>query len=251
LIPEVRVIGITGIPEVHPGDDLAGLILDAARRQDTPPIDGDVLVVTQKVVSKAEGQVVVLSTVEPSSFAQRIAEETGKHARQVEVVLRESRRIVRMDRGVIITETHHGFICANAGVDASNAGGPGLLTLLPKDPDGSAEALRRAIEQRTGARLAVIITDTFGRPWREGTDEVAIGVAGLVALKNYAGQRDPYGYELRVTQVAVADELAGAAELVTGKLDRIPAALIRGYPFDPGCGRGRDLVRDPDRDLFR
>jgi coenzyme F420-0:L-glutamate ligase/coenzyme F420-1:gamma-L-glutamate ligase len=251
LTPEVRVIGIAGIPEVHPGDDLAGLILDAARCQDTPPIDGDVLVVTQKVVSKAEGRVVALSTVEPSSFARRVAEETGKSARQVEVVLRESSRIVRMDRGVIITETHHGFICANAGVDASNAGGPGLVTLLPEDPDGSAEGLRRAIEERTGTRLAVIVTDTFGRPWREGTDEVAIGVAGLVALKNYAGQRDPYGYELRVTQVAVADELAAAAELVTGKLERIPAALIRGYRFDPGCGHGRDLVRDPDRDLFR
>jgi coenzyme F420-0:L-glutamate ligase/coenzyme F420-1:gamma-L-glutamate ligase len=251
LTPEVRVIGITGIPEVHPGDDLADLILDAARRQDTPPVDGDVLVVTQKVVSKAEGQVVPLSSVEPSSFARRVAEETGKNARQVEVVLRESRRIVRMDRGVIITETHHGFICANAGVDASNAGGPGLVTLLPQDPDASAESLRRAIEERTGARLAVVITDTFGRPWREGTDEVAIGVAGLVALKDYAGQRDPYGYELRVTQVAVADELAAAAELVTGKLERIPAALIRGYPFEPGWGHGRDLVRDPDRDLFR
>ena len=251
MTPEVRVIGITGIPEVHPGDDLADLILDAARHQDTPPVDGDVLVVTQKVVSKAEGQVVPLSSVEPSSFARRVAEETGKNARQVEVVLRESRRIVRMDRGIIITETHHGFICANAGVDASNAGGPGLVTLLPQDPDGSAEGLRRAIEERTGARLAVVITDTFGRPWREGTDEVAIGVAGLVALRDYAGQRDPYGYELRVTQVAVADELAAAAELVTGKLERIPAALIRGYPFEAGWGHGRDLVRDPDRDLFR
>jgi coenzyme F420-0:L-glutamate ligase/coenzyme F420-1:gamma-L-glutamate ligase len=251
LTPEVRVIGITGIPEVRAGDDLAGLILDAARRQDTPPVDGDVLVVTQKVVSKAEGRVVVLSGVEPSSFAQRIAEETGKSARHVEVVLRESRRIVRMDRGVIITETHHGFICANAGVDASNAGGPGLLTLLPEDPDASAEGLRRAIDERAGARVAVVITDTFGRPWREGTDEVAIGVAGLVVLKDYAGQRDPYGYELRVTQVAVADELAGASELVTGKLERIPAALIRGYRFEPGAGHGRDLVRDPDRDLFR
>jgi len=251
LTAEVRIIGIAGIPEVRAGDDLAALILDAARRQDTPPVDGDALVVTQKVVSKAEDRVVALSTIEPSSFARRVAAETGKNARQVEVVLRESRRIVRMDRGVIITETHHGFICANAGVDASNAGGPGLLTLLPEDPDRSAEGLRRAVEERSGVRLAVIISDTFGRPWREGSDEVAIGVAGLLALKDYAGQHDPYGYELRVTQVAVADELAGAAELVTGKLERIPAALIRGYPFEAGCGRGRDLVRDPDKDLFR
>jgi len=251
LTPEVRVIGIVGIPEVRPDDDLAALILDAARRQDTLPIDGDVLVVTQKVVSKAEGRVVDVHTIEPSSFARQVAAETGKNARHVEVVLRESRRIVRMDRGVIITETHHGFICANAGVDASNAGGPGLLILLPEDPDRSAEALRVAIEERAGARVAVVISDTFGRPWREGTDEVAIGVAGLVALKDYAGQRDPCGYELRVTQVAVADELTAAAELVTGKLERIPAALIRGYRFEPGCGSGRDLVRDPDRDLFR
>ena len=251
MTPEVRIIGIAGIPEVRPGDDLAALILDAARRQDTPPSDRDVLVVTQKVVSKAEGRVVALSTVEPSSFARQVAAETGKNARHVEVVLRESRRIVRMDRGVIITETHHGFICANAGVDASNAGGPGLLILLPEDPDRSAEALRRAIEERAGARVAVVISDTFGRPWREGSDEVAVGVAGLVALKDYSGQQDPYGYELRVTQVAVADELAAAAELVTGKLERIPAAIIRGYRFEPGGGRSRDLVRDPDRDLFR
>ncbi len=251
MTPEVRIIGVAGIPEVHSGDDLAALILDAAHRQDTPPVDGDILVVTQKVVSKAEGRVVSLPTVEPSSFARQVAEETGKNARHVEVVLRESRRIVRMDRGIIIAETHHGFICANAGVDASNAGGPGLLTLLPEDPDSSAEALRRAVEERANARVAVIISDTFGRPWREGSDEVAIGVAGLVALKNYSGQQDPYGYELRVTQVAVADELAAAAELVAGKLERIPATLIRGYRFETGCGRGRDLVRDPDRDLFR
>jgi coenzyme F420-0:L-glutamate ligase/coenzyme F420-1:gamma-L-glutamate ligase len=213
LTPEVRVIGITGIPEVHPGDDLADLILDAARRQDTPPIDGDVLVVTQKVVSKAEGQVVPLSSVEPSSFARGVAEETGKNARQVEVVLRESRRIVRMDRGVIITETHHGFICANAGVDASNAGGPGLVTLLPQDPDASAEALRRAIEERTGARLAVVITDTFGRPWREHR-RGSHRRAGLVARTTPAAR--PLRLRVRVTQVAVADELAAAAGLVTG-----------------------------------
>jgi coenzyme F420-0:L-glutamate ligase/coenzyme F420-1:gamma-L-glutamate ligase len=248
---EIRVIGVAGMPEVRPGDDLAALILEAAGRQGIDIATGDVLVVTQKVVSKAEGRLVRLDSIEPSEFARRVAEDTGKDARHVEVVLGESRRIVRMDRGVLITETRHGFVCANAGVDASNTGGPDLLALLPAEPDRSAEGLRGAIEERTGARVAVIISDTFGRPWREGTDQVAIGVAGLLPLKDYAGQKDDYGYELRVTQVAVADELAGAAELVTGKLERIPVAVIRGYRYERGSATARDLIRDRERDLFR
>lgn len=248
---ELRVVGIAGIPEVLPGDDLAALILDAAGRQGIEIATGDVLVVTQKVVSKAEGRLVRLSSVEPSDFAWRVAADTGKDARHVEVVLDESRRIVRMDRGVLITETRHGFVCANAGVDASNTGSPDLLALLPEDPDHSAEELRRVIEERTGAAVAVIISDTFGRPWREGTDQVAIGVAGLLPLKDYVGQKDAYGYELRVTQVAVADELAGAAELVMGKLERIPVAVIRGYSYEPGSASARDLIRDREKDLFR
>ncbi len=251
MSPEIRVIGVAGMPEVRPGDDLVALILDAAGRQGIDIATGDVLVVTQKVVSKAEGRLVRLDSIEPSEFARRVAEDTGKDARHVEVVLGESRRIVRMDRGVLITETRHGFVCANAGVDASNTGGPDLLALLPAEPDRSAEGLRGAIEERTGARVAVIISDTFGRPWREGTDQVAIGVAGLLPLKDYAGQKDDYGYELRVTQVAVADELAGAAELVTGKLERIPVAVIRGYGYERGSASARDLIRNREKDLFR
>lgn len=250
-VPEVRIIGVTGIPEVRPGDDLAGLILSAAERQGTPLQNGDLLVVTQKVVSKAEGRLVELSTVEPSDFARRFAREWGKDARLVEVVLRETRRIVRMDRGVLIVETKQGFVCANAGVDGSNSGGPGLVTLLPEDCDRSAEALRSEIKLRTGAEVAVIVCDSFGRPWREGIDQVALGVAGMQPLRDYGGERDPSGYELRVSQVAVADELASAAELVMGKLERIPAAIVRGYRAPPGAGSGRRLLRGPETDLFR
>lgn len=248
---EVRIIGIEGLPEVRPGDGLAALILEAARHQGLAFEAGDVLVVTQKVVSKAEGRIVDLNTVEPGPFARQIAEQWEKDARVVEVVLRESARIVRMDRGVIICETKHGFICANAGVDASNVERLGTVSLLPEDPDASAEALRRRIEEVTGVSLAVIITDTFGRPWREGHVNFAIGVAGMEPLLDYAGQTDPAGYELRVTQMAVADELAAAAELVQGKLDRVPAAVIRGFAYPPGCGTARRLVREAERDLFR
>jgi len=251
MSPELRIVGIAGMPEVTPGDDLAALILDAADRQGIEIATGDVLVVTQKVVSKAEGRLVRLDSITPSEFACRVAADTGKDARHVEVVLGESRRIVRMDRGVLITETRHGFVCANAGVDASNTGAPGLLALLPEDPDGSAENLRRAVEERTGARVAVVMSDTFGRPWREGTDQVAIGLAGLLPLKDYSGQKDAYGYELRVTQVAVADELAGAAELVMGKLERIPVAVVKGYVFEAGVATAGDLIRDREKDLFR
>lgn len=249
--PELRIIGVTGMPEIRPGDDLAGLIIAAAAAQGTPLRDADLLVVTQKVVSKAEGRVVDLSTVEPSDFARRFAREWHKDARLVEVVLRESRRIVRMDRGILIVETRQGFVCANGGVDASNSGGPGLVTLLPEDCDRSAEALRSEIARRAGVDVAVIICDSFGRPWRVGIDQVALGVAGMLPLRDYGGEKDPFGYELRVTQVAVADELASAAELVMGKLERIPVAIIRGYRPAAGRGSGRELLRGPDTDLFR
>ncbi len=248
---DVRIIGVRGMPEVRPGDDLPGLILDAAQRQGLAFEAGDVLVVTQKVVSKAEGRIVALDDVEPGPFARQIAERWEKDARVVEIVLRESARIVRMDHGVIICETKHGFICANAGVDSSNVERLGTVALLPEDPDASAEALRRRIEAATGVAPAVIITDTFGRPWREGHVNFAIGVAGMAPLLDYAGRLDPAGYELRVTQMAIADELAAAAELAHGKLDRVPVALIRGYAYPEGCGTARDLVRDPERDLFR
>ena len=248
---EVRIIGIAGIPEVHPGDDLAALILDALQRQSLALENGDVLVVTQKVVSKAEGRIVDLNDVEPGPFARQIAEQWEKDARVVETVLRESARIVRMDHGVVICETRHGFICANAGIDSSNVERLGTVTLLPEDPDASARALRARIKKELGVSVAVVITDTFGRPWREGHVNFAIGVAGMLPVRDYNGQVDPAGYELRVTQMAVADELAAAAELAHGKLDRTPVAVVRGYAYPLGDGTARDLIRDPARDLFR
>lgn len=249
--PEIAIIGIAGMPEVRPGDDLLRLILDAAAAQGLAFADGDALVVAQKVVSKAEGRLVELAAVEPSPFARQIAEASGKDARVVEVVLREARRIVRMDRGVIICETRHGFVCANAGVDASNVERTGFVSLLPEDPDASAAEIRRHVQDVTGADVAVVISDTFGRPWREGHVNVAVGLAGMEPLLRYAGRTDPAGYELRITSMAVADELAAAAELAMGKLDRVPAVLIRGYRYPPGCGTARQLVRSAERDMFR
>jgi coenzyme F420-0:L-glutamate ligase/coenzyme F420-1:gamma-L-glutamate ligase len=250
-VPQLQVIGIVGLPEVCPGDDLPALIIEAACRQGTGVQDGDVLVVTQKVVSKAEGRLVDLGDVQPSARAREVAEATGKDPRLVEVILRESRRIVRQEGPVLITETKHGFVCANAGVDASNVGGGDLVALLPEDPDRSAEAIRRAIEEKAGVSVAVVISDTFGRPWREGHTNVAVGLAGMKPLRDYVGQRDPFGYELRVSTMAVADELAAAAEPVMGKLSGIPVVIVRGFAFEPGAGTAQELIRPPERDLFR
>lgn len=248
---EVRIITIEGIPEVHPGDDLAALIIDCVRAQGLAFEDGDIVVVTQKVVSKAEGRIVDLNDVEPGEFAREIAERWEKDARVVETVLRESARVVRMDHGIMICETKHGFICANAGVDSSNVEQLGTVALLPVDSDVSAAAMRARIERDAGVPVAVIVTDTFGRPWREGHVNFAIGVSGMLPVRDYAGQVDPAGYELRVTQMAVADEIAAAAELAHGKLDRVPVALVRGYPYPRGDGSSRNLLRDPEKDLFR
>ena len=248
---EVRIIGLDGIPEVRPGDDLTALILKAATDQDLAFQSGDIVVITQKVVSKAEGRIVDLDDIGPGVFAEEIAERWEKDARLVEIVLRESARIVRMDHGVMICETKHGLICANAGVDSSNVEKIGTVTLLPEDPDGSAEQVRQRIEEATGAAPAVIITDTFGRPWREGHVNFAIGVAGMLPIVDYAGQVDPAGYEIKVTQMAVADELAAASELMHGKLSRMPVAVIRGYEYPRGSGTADELLRDPERDLFR
>lgn len=248
--PAVQIIGLTGIPEVAPGDDLPGLIIGAARA--APGIQpGDVLVVTQKIVSKAEGRIVRLDTVAPSPEAERLARETEKDPRLVELILRESVRIVRQRGPVLITETRHGFVCANAGIDASNVGPEGTVCLLPEDPDLSARRIRDAVRERTGADVAVVISDTFGRPWREGHTNVAVGVAGMRPFVDYVGQVDPHGYELRVSTLAVADELAAAGELVMGKLSRVPAAVVRGYAYPRGEGSARELVRDPAKDLFR
>ena len=255
---EVRIVGLSTLPEVRSGDDLAHLILEAAAREDvglpTEPAglrSGDVVAVTQKVVSKAERRLVDLGEVEPSPFAQRLAQQTDKDPRLVEVVLRESRRIVRMDRGVLIVETHHGFVCANAGVDHSNIPGEDFVSLLPLDPDASAERLYRAFLERAGAQTAVLITDSFGRPWREGTTEVAIGVAGMPPIQDYRGLSDTQGHLLRTTEVALADELASAAGLVMEKLSGVPVAILRGFAYEAGPGDARSLLRAADRDLFR
>ncbi len=248
---DVRIIGIEGIPEVRAGDDLAAVILGAAQRQGLVLEDGDVLVVTQKIVSKAEGRIIDLESIEPGPFARQIAEQWEKDPRVVEVVLRESARIVRMDHGVLICETKHGLICANAGVDSSNVERLGTVSLLPEDPDRSAEWLCGRIQEGLNISVAVVITDTFGRAWREGHVNFAIGVAGMAPLLDYLGQTDPAGYELRVTRMAVADELAAAAELAQGKLDRVPVAVVRGYAYPPGCGTAKELLREPERDLFR
>ena len=244
----VEITGVEGIEEIAPGTDIAALIADASR--DRPLVDGDVVVVTHKIVSKSEGQLVDLRTITPSALAVRIAEQFGKDARQVDVVLRESARIVRMERGIIICETRHGLICANAGVDASNVAKE-TVCLLPRDPDASAARIRAGLRERTGADVAVIISDSFGRPWRNGIINIAIGVAGMLPLADYRGQTDPAGYDLRVTVMAVADELAGAAELVMGKVDMVPVAVICGYTYNRGDGTGHDLVMDPAKDLFR
>ena len=246
---EIRILGLSGLPEIQAGDDLAELIVAAAGRG--PGVEaGDVVVVTQKVVSKAEGRVVALAEVTPSPEAERLARETEKDPRLAELILRESVRIVRRQGGVLITETRHGFVCANAGIDASNVG-EGVVSLLPQDPDRSAAAIRAGIAGRTGVEVAVVISDTFGRPWREGHANVAVGIAGMAPFVDYVGQVDPHGYELRVSSLAVADELAAAAELVMGKLSGVPVAIVRGYPYPAGCGTARDMVRPPERDLFR
>ena len=251
MASEVRIIGLQGLPDITPRTDLAQVIVEAALAQDLTFVSGDILVVTQKIVSKAEGQLVDLHAVTPSPFAVQVAKVQEKDPQIVEVVLRESRRVVRMAQRTIIAETHHGFICAHAGVDESNVAGEGTVALLPVDSDASARQLRQDVYQRTGVELAVIISDTFGRPWREGLVNVAIGIAGMVPFKDYRGLLDTEGRLLKVTTLAVADELASAAELVMGKLDRVPVALIRGYSYTPGEGAATQMLRAPERDLFR
>jgi coenzyme F420-0:L-glutamate ligase / coenzyme F420-1:gamma-L-glutamate ligase len=250
-LTELRVIGLPGIPIVTPGMDLAALIQQASTAAPLPLQAGDILVVTQKVVSKAEGHLIVLKDIMPSPLAESFARQWGKDPRHVEVVLQQSRRIVKMDRGVLITETHHGFICANAGVDQSNIEGEEVVAVLPPDPDASARAIRQALRERLGFDVAVIISDTFGRPWRYGLVNIAIGLSGIEAIKDYTGQLDAQGYELRVTALAIADELAAAAELVMNKLDNVPVAVIRGYEYPRGEGSLAQLIRAAERDLFR
>ena len=251
----IEVLGLDGIPEVRVRDDLAGLIGDAVERTAgaLPLDDRDVLVVTQKVVSKAEGAIVDLTGIVPGSDALEFAERFDRDARQVQVVLDEARRIVRMEEGVLITETPHGFVCANGGVDASNVGpdSGSLVTLLPRDPDASAAGIRAALRDRFGVDVPVIVSDSFGRPWRWGIVDVAIGVSGLLPLDDLRGVPDADGRVMRSTVRAVADELASAAELVLGKTAGRPAALVRGAEFTRGEGSIRDVVMPAANDLFR
>jgi coenzyme F420-0:L-glutamate ligase/coenzyme F420-1:gamma-L-glutamate ligase len=237
------VIPVSGLPEVREGDDLAELIAAAADLE-----DGDVVVVAHKVVSKAEGRVVRLAEVEPSAQARDLAAD--EDPRRLEVILRESTRIVRTRPPLVIAETRHGFVCASAGVDSSNAPEAGMVVLLPEDPDASAARLRERLRELTGAEVGVIVSDSFGRAWRQGTTDVAIGLAGIRPLLDLEGTRDRAGYELHATVIAVADELAGAAELVLGKTDGVPAAVIRGVDVR-GEGTARELVIPAERDLFR
>lgn len=242
-MPELRIIPLAGIPEVEEGADLAALVTAVVELA-----DNDVVVLAQKIVSKAEGRVVRLDELEPSSRARELAGDLDP--RRVEAILRESAEIVRVRPPLIIAQTHHGFICASAGVDASNAPAPDTLVLLPEDPDASAAAIRARIHELTGRTIGVLVTDSFGRPWRQGTIDVAIGAAGIDVLRDLRGARDRVGYELHATTIAIADEIASAAELVMGKLDGVPGAVVRGLSVG-GDGRARDLAMPRERDLFR
>ncbi|HEY7464027.1 MAG TPA: coenzyme F420-0:L-glutamate ligase [Candidatus Limnocylindria bacterium] len=249
----ISLIPVPSIPEVRPGDDLAGLIAGGLAAGGIGLSDADVVVVTQKVVSKAEGRVVDLATIEPRPRALEWAERWGKDARQVELVLRESAEVVRWaDGGLIISRTHHGFVCANAGVDLSNTGAEQLATLLPEDPDASARGLRERLGTLTGAHPALVISDSFGRPWRNGIVNVAVGAAGLEVLEDLRGTPDAQGREMLATVIAVADELASAADLAGGKVSQLPVVLVRGYAFGRvGDGAGaHQLVMPRERDLF-
>ncbi|MEX2080828.1 MAG: coenzyme F420-0:L-glutamate ligase [Dehalococcoidia bacterium] len=247
----LQVIPVPGLPEITRGSDLAAAILAAAAANGSALADGDVLVVTSKIVSKAEGQVVDLAKVEVSPFARQYAEQWDKEPAIVELVLQEARRVVRQVGPVMITETRHGFVCANSGVDQSSSGGHGLAVLLPVDPDASARGMRSALKA-AGLDVAVIVSDTFGRPWREAQTDIAIGIAGMNPVTSYIGQVDPHGHEFRVQALCTADELAGAAELVKGNLSRVPVAIIRGFAWEADEeATMQDIIRDSERDLFR
>jgi coenzyme F420-0:L-glutamate ligase / coenzyme F420-1:gamma-L-glutamate ligase len=249
-------LGISLLPiplagDVRPGDSISDKLLVALQQRALAFQSGDILVVKHKIISKAEGCLVDLATITPSSEAIAWAKKYNLDARVIELALRESRAVIRRKNGVLITETSHGFICANSGVDVSNVDGGRHALLLPADPDHSARKLHRELKQHTGLLIPVLITDTFGRPWREGLVDFCIGIAGMKALRDDRGRRDPHGYKLQASLEAVADELACAAGLVCGKLNRTPACIIRGFPYKPAQGRARDLLRPPASDLFR
>jgi len=247
---DLRLFAISGMPEIRKGEDLAARITAAASKAGLHFANRDILVVAQKIVSKAEGAVVRLEAVQPSRKAQLLAEKLNKDARIVELVLQESQRVLRSER-VLITETRHGFVCANAGIDHSNVPGEDTVTLLPRDPDGSAEKLAEGLRKKTGKRIAVVISDTFGRPWRLGLTNVAIGAAGLPVLRDLRGTRDREGKPLTATILAVADELAAAAGLLMGKAEGVPAVVIRGYQYKATSEKAARIIRPAAEDLFR
>ncbi len=247
----LQVFGVPGLPEIDPGADLATMIIAAAAESGNPLADGDVVVVTSKIVSKAEGRVVELADVTPSPFALAWSEQWEKDPAVTELVLRESKRIVRQLGPILITETHHGFVCANSGIDQSSSGAHGRVVLLPLDPDASARAIRVGL-LAGGVDAAVIISDTFGRAWREGQTDIAIGVAGIQPILSYIGQVDPHGHEFKVQAICTVDELTGAAELVKGNVSRVPVAVIRGFQYDiDDAAVIAPVLRDQTRDLFR
>jgi len=245
------LIPIPVVTEIRPGESLAEKLITALRRRRVRLLSGDILVVKHKIVSKAEGRIVDLSTIQPSDESIAWAKQYDLDARVIELALRESRSVIRRKNGVLITETRHGFLCANSGIDVSNVDGGAHAVLLPEDPDRSAANLRRELKKRTGVAVPVIITDSFGRPWREGLTDLAIGIAGMKPLRDDRGRRDSHGYKLKASVEAVADELASAAGLVCGKLSRTPACIVRGFRYQPGAGSVRDLLRPAANDLFR
>ncbi|MBI3405815.1 MAG: coenzyme F420-0:L-glutamate ligase [Acidobacteria bacterium] len=245
-----EVIGLRTLPEIEPGAKLSNQIFEAVRKEGVTFRRGDVLVIAQKIVSKAEGRRIELASVEPSPLARTWARRIRRDARLVEVVLRESHRILRMSERALITETRHGFVCANAGVDRSNVPA-GWVTCLPVDPDASARRIALQIRRLTGFALPVIITDTFGRPWRLGLANVAIGLHGMRVFEDLRGTRDAHGHRLHATVMAVADEIASAAGLAMTKNAKVPAVIVRGYPYPPGAGNARQILRAEAEDLFR
>ena len=247
----LQIFGVPGLPEIVPGSDLATMILEAAAAAGTPLADGDVVVVTSKIVSKAEGRLVELADVEPSPFAREWSARWDKDPAVTELVLRESKRIVRQLGPVMITETHHGYVCANSGIDQSSSGAHGRVVLLPVDSDASARRIREGLVS-AGVNAAVIVSDTFGRAWREGQTDIAIGVAGIQPILSYIGQVDPHGPEFKVQAICTADELTGAAELVKGNVSRVPVAVVRGFEFElDDTATIAPVLRDQSRDLFR
>jgi coenzyme F420-0:L-glutamate ligase/coenzyme F420-1:gamma-L-glutamate ligase len=248
---ELRILPVPFAGEVRTGDSLPDALFAAFRTRRLSFQPGDILILKHKIVSKSEGRIVELKSIQPSPASIAWAKQYGLDPRVIELALREARSVIRQKNGVLITETHHGFLCANTGIDVSNVDGGSHAVLLPENPDRSASKIRNAIKKRTGLSIPVLITDSFGRPWREGLVDHCIGISGMKALRDDRGQKDPHGYKLHASIEAVADELAAAAGLVCGKLNRTPACIIRGFHYDPGPGRTRDLLRPAATDLFR